>query len=203
MTMQTEQEPKVVQLTEEALLRLLNEARQGGIYLPPGAFRDEDGVVYRLVWVPTGRARDIKNADGKVIRRQEVLRQQKRMVMLVQDPSPTGLIETAKRCKRVANESGPDFYHPRLGWIRCGTKREVDVPENLGAGAQAYTMKYVDMDDEGSLGTSTATVQGFEAETETEAGAPEASGLASFEDAMAAGDAPREATPQGRRHKEN
>jgi hypothetical protein len=153
-------EGKVIQLSEEALLRLLNEAKNGGGYLPPGAYRNEDGVPYRDVPVPTGRVREVKDAADKVVKRQAIYRKQQRLVMLVADPTPGGLVETAKKCKRAANEHGPDFYHPRLGWIRWGTKREVDVAENLGTGAEHFEMVYEDIENEDTVGVSSATMQG-------------------------------------------
>src|SRR5215471_5573941 len=129
-------EPKLIQLDEATLMRLLHEARMGGSYLPPGAFRGEDGVVYRTVREATGRYRSIRDANDKEIRREEIVRQRRRLVRLVADPSPVGLLEVAKYCKRHASDNGPDFFHHQLGWIRNGSKREVDVAENLGTGAQ-------------------------------------------------------------------
>jgi hypothetical protein len=77
----------------------------------------------------------------------------------------------------------------------------VDVPENLGTGAQHYEMEFLPIEDSTSAESSTATVQGVPLDTES--GAPADSGLASFGDAMASGDAPRETAAPGRRTKEN
>lgn len=159
-------EGKVIQMSEEALLRLLNDHRNGAGFLPPGCERDADGVPYREVLVPTGRVREIKDDEGRVIKRQSVLRKQRRSVYLVTDPSPKGLVATAKYCKRNATEEGPDFYHPRLGWVRYGMKREVDSPENLGTGAQSFSMVYTDIEDEDTVAESSATMQGVPIEDE-------------------------------------
>lgn len=191
---------KVIQMSEEALLRLLNEARGGGLYLPPGAERDQDGVVYRVVNVPTGRIRLVKDAEGKVIKEQHVIRRQKRVVMLVQDPSPAGLVETAKKCKRQAGEHGPDFYHPRLGWVRCGAKREVDVTENLGTGSERFEMVFEDVATEETFGATSSTMQGVPIEDDDDG----PSGLASLDDAIAADpDGPLVGAGRGRRMKES
>ncbi len=193
---------KMVQMSEEALRRLLADVQNGAAFLPPGAYRDpSSGIIYRDVRVPAG-FRDIKSEDGKtVIRREQRLRKQKRMVLLVNDPSPSGLLEAIKKAKRSSNENGPDVYHPRYGWLRGGFKREVDVPENLGTGAQHYEMEFLPIEDSTSAESSTATVQGVPLDTEPSA--PADSGLASFGDAMASGGVHRETATPGRRNKEN
>lgn len=195
---------KMVQMSEEALRRLLADVQSGGAFLPPGAFRDpQSGVVYREVRVPSG-FREIKSEDGKtVIRREQRLRKQKRLVMLVTDSSPVGLLETIKKAKRSSNENGPDVYHPRYGWLRGGYKREVDVPENLGTGAQPFEMEYLPIEDSATEGASTATVQGVPLDDQPDPSSP-GSDLASFGEALTtAGDVPREPAPSGRRNKEN
>jgi len=40
--------------------------------------------------------------------------------------------------RRTAALAMTDFWHPELGWLRCGTKRETENPENLGNGAIKY-----------------------------------------------------------------
>ena len=118
----------------------------GGLGLPPGAYRGADGAVYRDVQMPTGRTREVKNADGKVVRTQAVLRTVARTVLLVQETSPQGVRAALKRAKLRATTDGPDVYHPRYRcWFRCGAKREVDLPENLGELGNGGAVEFLDI----------------------------------------------------------
>lgn len=40
--------------------------------------------------------------------------------------------------RRAAARSMTDFLHPVHGWLRAGTKREREAPENLGTGTVKY-----------------------------------------------------------------
>lgn len=186
-----------VTLSAAELNRLLSDVVRGGGMLPPGAFREQDGVVYRYVLEPTGRMRPVKGPDGKPTGRFEsVNRRVRRAVYLTYDMSPQGLIKG----KRAAQVAGLDFYHPKYGWLRNGTKREVEVEENLGSGAQSFEMVYdlIEVPDEDG---PAATVQGVavnEQNIDHDGDAGAGSGLASWDDALAeAGDVPRD----GRRKK--
>jgi len=118
----------------------------GGLGLPPGAYRGADGAVYRDVQMPTGRTREVKNADGKVVRTQAVLRTVARTVLLVSETSPDGIRSALKRAKLRATTDGPDVYHPRYRcWFRCGAKREVDLPENLGELGNGGAVEFLDI----------------------------------------------------------
>lgn len=171
---------------------LLQTITQGGGILPPGAMRRPNGTVFRTVKQPTGRLRPIKGPDGKPTGRSEIVyRLVERDVYLTSDYSPGGLV----LAKRAAYRSQMDFYHPEYGWLRNGCKREVDVTENLGDGAQAYQMVYEEQIADDEAGTS-ATAQGVpmvDADTSTEDPAsPASSGLASWDEALVEqGDVPR------------
>ena len=79
------------------------------------------------------QTREVKDKDGKVVRTQAVLRTAARTVLLVAETSPGGIRKALKAAKLRADQHGPDVYHPRYRcWFRCGAKREVDLPENLG-----------------------------------------------------------------------
>jgi hypothetical protein len=118
----------------------------GGLGLPPGAYRGADGAVYRDVQVPTGRVREIKNADGRVVRTQAVLRTVARTVLLVQETSPSGVRAALKAAKLRATTDGPDVYHPRWKcWFKWGSKRQVDLPENLGELGNGGAVEFLDI----------------------------------------------------------
>jgi len=48
-----------------------------------------------------------------------------------------------REAQQKAINAGADFYHPRHGWLRWGRKREVERPENLGAGTARYETRRV------------------------------------------------------------
>jgi hypothetical protein len=149
---------KVISMTESQLRELIRQvqAEGGGVGLPPGAYRDADGVVYHDVLEPTGRTRT-NQVTGAV---EQVNRVVPRRVYLVLDPSPEGL----RTARRACTASGLDWYHPRLGWHLYGTKRQVDAPENLGAGAEVFRMAYAPMPTEDDDGDAVTTMQGIDAE---------------------------------------
>jgi hypothetical protein len=205
---------KVVQMTEEALLRLLNEARSGTIFLPPTAYRDQQGQVWRDVLEPTGRMRKNKQT-GQM---EEVLRKQRRPVLLASDTSREGLIAG----RRMAARRSMDFYwpgppqgvavgcpEPRLegsvGWLRNGVKREAEAPANIGSGAESFEMVFTPIEAPEDIGYSTATMQGVaitpdDPTEDTSTSTPQSiSGLAGFDEAIASGDVPQEPTTSGRR----
>jgi hypothetical protein len=51
--------------------------------------------------------------------------------------------KTIDQMRRSAALAMTDFWHPDLGWLRCGTKRETEHPDNLGAGAVKYRRERV------------------------------------------------------------
>jgi hypothetical protein len=181
MTSPTAESP-LVNLTEAGLMKLLNDVAKGQGYLPPGAYRDESGTVYRDVWEPTGRLRKNKQTGQT----EAVNRKIRRPVYLTYDMSPEGLVAGRK----AAAKRGLDFYWsgppldgapglPRgdtkvIGWLRNGTKREVDVPSNCGTGAQAFEMQYVPVEREDDEEGTSATMQGVAAEPDA---APESAPL--------------------------
>jgi hypothetical protein len=115
---------RMIQLTETQLKALLAEAASGAGVLPPGAFR-ENGRAWRHVWVP------VQGTDPKTGQPRTGRRQVKRPVFITSDLSPEGLLAA----KRAAYRAAPpmDFWHPDHGWLRNGSKREVDHPSNVGA----------------------------------------------------------------------
>jgi hypothetical protein len=191
-----------ITLTAAQLQQMLFDVQRGGGLLPPGAVRAEDGTVYRTVRQPTGRRRAVKDASGKVIREETVSRLVRRGVYLTYDFSPEGLV----RAKRQAQASGLDFYHPRYGWLRNGSKREVEVAENLGSGAELYEMVYEPVEEPDDQYGPSVVASGVDAATS--ASVPDAgeiveyeesssSGLASWDDALTAqGDPPKEGRPK-------
>lgn len=48
-----------------------------------------------------------------------------------------------REAQQKAINAGADFYHPKHGWLRWGRKREVERPENLGAGTARYETRRV------------------------------------------------------------
>jgi hypothetical protein len=185
----------MVQLTQEGLRRLLDDVAKGQGFLPPGAYRDESGQVWRDVLEPTGRSR--KNKETGQL--EAVNRKVRRPVYLTNDTSREGLIAA----RQIAARRGMDFYWPgppqgtavgclesgivgAVGWLKYGTKREADAPVNLGAGAELFEMAYTPIEEPDDIGTSTATMQGVP--IRADAPAPEAaeersdSGLSGFTD---------------------
>jgi hypothetical protein len=56
---------------------------------------------------------------------------------------PVGIDEVElHKMQRAAAMAGTDFYHPTLGWLRGGRKRELDHPENLGRGVVQNRRRY-------------------------------------------------------------
>ena len=154
---------KVISMTESQLKELIRQVQSegGGLGLPPGAYRDADGVVYHDVLEPTGRTRT-NRVTGET---EQVNRVVPRRVYLVLDPSPEGL----RKARRDCTGSGLDWYHPRLGWHLYGTKRVNDVAENLGAGAEVFRMDYTPMPTEDDDGDAVTTMQGIDANAVAEA----------------------------------
>lgn len=148
---------KVISMTESQLKELIRQvqAEGGAMALPPGAYRDADGVVYHDVIEPTGRTRTNRETGET----EQINRVVPRRVYLVLDPSPDGL----RKVRRECTGSGLDWYHPRLGWHLHGTKRATDVAENLGAGAEVFRMDYAPMPSEHDDGDAVATMQGIDA----------------------------------------
>jgi len=119
--------------------------------LPPGAYLGADGGVYRDVPARTGRVREVKSPDGKVIRREAVLRTVTRRVQLVADTSPVGVIRALRAAKLAADEHGPDVYHPVYrDWFRGGAKREHDLPQNT-SDAMVGPVMFVPIEDDPEL----------------------------------------------------
>ena len=159
----------MIQMTEEGLRKLLDDVAKGQGFLPPGAYRDEQGQVWRDVLEPTGRKRINKETGQE----EEVLRRVRRPVYLTNDTSRDGLIAA----RRTAARREMDFYWPGapqgvavgcpdpgltgpVGWLRYGMTREGDAPVNEGSGAQLYEMVYQPIEASEDIGTSSATVQG-------------------------------------------
>lgn len=168
---------KVIPMTESQLRRLIDEVRQqgGSLALPPGAYRDADGVLWHDVQEPTGR----KRANPLTGQEEQINRVVPRRVFLVLDPSPEGL----RTARRACTASGLDWYHPRLGWHLYGTKRQTDVKDNLGAGAEVFRMAYEPMPTEDDDGDAVSTMQGIDAADVTDSTDDDGAGMAAAQSA--------------------
>jgi hypothetical protein len=150
------------QLVAEQVEQHVAKVAPAGTALPPGAYYGPDGGIFRDVPARTGRVREVKAPDGRLLRREAVVRTVTRSVMLITDPSPGGVVQTLRAAKLKANEHGPDVYHPRFrDWFRGGAKREHDLPENL-SDEMAGPITFVPITDDPESSVIEAEVSGLE-----------------------------------------
>lgn len=109
-----------------------------------GVWQAEDGTYFRN----RVRATDLEYADdpeamkkGLLVGYDEELIPHPVVMPLATDPASIAEAQAKARAR------GADFYHPKLGWLRWGVKREQEHPDNLGHDGRRYPRRRVVLED--------------------------------------------------------
>jgi hypothetical protein len=106
-----------------------------GVYVgPDGGYYRKHSRIVNIEYDPSD---PLAMAKGLMVAYDEELVPHPVILPLATDPAS---IEEARR-KAVAARA--DFYHPVHGWLRGGTKREVDLPENTAGAARLHERRRV------------------------------------------------------------
>ena len=90
--------------------------------LPPGAYMAPDGQIMHRNPRLTARGEDEQGPW-------EEHEWQETHAIIGRPGDPTELREQQRRARSL----GADFYHPTMGWLRRGIKRQQEWPQNLGS----------------------------------------------------------------------